>query len=74
MKIPVIFVNGLHGTISIKDLDELLEKKLIVGICRSSGWALASKGELRSDRADTSRSWRDRKCNQLLLTMRSHCF
>jgi hypothetical protein len=69
MKIPVVFVNGLQGTISIKDLNELLEKKLIEGIYRSSGWALASRGELRINRADDTHSWRDRKCNRLLLTM-----
>ena len=69
MKINVIFVNGALGTVNIEDLDELLEKKVVVGFCRSSGWAMLYKDELRSKRIDENGSWRDRKNNRLLLTM-----
>ncbi len=71
MKIPVIFVNGSVGTIRIEDLDELLEKQVVVGFRRSSGWAMAGKDELRSSRNTGEGSWRDRKSNRLLLNMRA---
>ena len=69
MKIPVIFASGAVGTILIQDLDDLLQKKIVVGFCRSSGWAVISRDELRSDRVDKNGSWRDRKHKRLQLTM-----
>jgi len=69
MNIAVIFADGSYGTILIQDLNELLEKKAIMSFCRSSGWVVPGRDELRSNRADEKVSWRDRKSNRLLLTI-----
>lgn len=69
MKIPVIFVNGSLGSVRVEDLNELLDKKVLVAFQRLSGWAIVGKDELRSDRFDDQGSWRDRKSNRLRLTM-----
>ncbi|HXE95669.1 MAG TPA: hypothetical protein VN642_04655 [Dongiaceae bacterium] len=67
MEIPVIYVNGQLGRIQDKQLDELLEMRVIIGFCRSSGWVKVGRDELRSSRVDEKGSWRDRKSNRLLL-------
>lgn len=69
MKIPVIFVDGSYGSIPMQDLDELMEKNVITSFCRASGWVRLDRDELRSNRVDEKVSWRDRKCNRLLLAM-----
>ena len=61
MKIPVIFVNGSLGAVCGEDLDELLDKKVIVAFQRSSGLAVIGKDEVRSNRSNGNGSWRDRK-------------
>lgn len=64
MKIPVVFVNGSLGVICGEDLDEMLDKKLIVAFQRSSGLAIVGRDETRSARGYGSGSWRDRKSRQ----------
>jgi hypothetical protein len=64
MKIPVIFINGSLGVICGEDLDEMLEKKLIVAFQRTSELAIVGRDELRSNRGDGNGSWRNRKKNQ----------
>jgi hypothetical protein len=64
MMIPVIFVNGSLGVICGDDLDEMLDKKLIVAFQRSSGLTIVGRDELRSHRGDGFGSWRDRKYSQ----------
>ncbi|NVN91733.1 MAG: hypothetical protein HXX11_14185 [Desulfuromonadales bacterium] len=71
MRVPVIFSDESWGTIQGDQLDELLERRLIIGFRRASGWAMVGKDELRSNRGDHSGSWRDRKCNRLLMSMQS---
>jgi hypothetical protein len=66
MKIPVMFVNGSLGAVCTDDLDEMLEKKVIVAFQRSSGLAVVGKDELRSNRSDGNGSWRERKSNRHL--------
>lgn len=61
MKIPVIFINGTLGVICGEDLDEMLEKKLIVAFQRTSGLAIVGRDELRIGRADGKGSWKNRK-------------
>ena len=65
MRIPVIFINGSLGVISGEDLDEMLDKKLIVAFQRSSGLAIVGRDEVRNRRGDGNGSWRNRKNNQL---------
>jgi len=64
MRIPVIFVNGSLGVICGEDLDEMLDKKLIVAFQRSSGLTVVGRDELRSNRVNGIGSWKDRKKNQ----------
>jgi len=70
MTIPVIYIDGTLGEIPTHDLDGLLEANVVVGFCRASGWAVMSKDETRKKRVDEIGSWRDRKSNRLLLTMK----
>lgn len=65
MKISVIFVNGSLGVICGEDLDELLDKKLIVAFQRSSGLVIVGRDEIRNNRVGGNRSWRDRKKDHL---------
>jgi len=69
MRVPVIFTDESLGMIRSEELDELLEKGEIIGFRRASGWAMLGTDELRSNRGDQNGSWRDRKCNRLLLSM-----
>jgi hypothetical protein len=64
MKIPVIFVNGSLGVICDEDMDEMLDKKLIVAFQRSSGLTIVGRDEVRSNRGAGNGSWRDRKYRQ----------
>ena len=79
MKIPVIFINGTFGAICGEDLDEMLEKKLIVAFQRASGLTIVGRDELRSNRGDGNGSWRNRKNNHrppekvIFLPQRAEC-
>jgi hypothetical protein len=64
VKIPVLFSNGTLGVLCGEDLDEMLEKKLVVAFQRTSGLAIVGRDELRSNRGDGSGSWKNRKINQ----------
>jgi hypothetical protein len=68
MNITVIFADGSVGTIDAQNLDQQIEIKAIKGFYRASGWAVLNRDKLRSNRDDDTHSWRDRKCNRLLLT------
>jgi hypothetical protein len=61
MRIPVIFINGSSGVICGEDLDELLDRKLIVAFRRSSGVVIVGRDETRGTGGDRNGSWRDRK-------------
>jgi hypothetical protein len=65
-----MYINGTLGAIPSQDLDGLLEMNVVVGFCRSSGWVVLSKDEIRNKRVDEAGSWRDRKSNRLLLTLK----
>ena len=67
MKIQVVFINGSTGVISIDDLDELVEKNIIIGFHRSSGWAMVGIDDVRSKRSQHEGSWKDRKHNRMML-------
>jgi hypothetical protein len=67
MKIPVIYINGLAGTISNEDLDSLLKMKVIKSFQRSTGWATVGRDELRKNREDKTGSWKNRKINNPIL-------
>ena len=69
MNIPVIFADGSVGSLGVQELDEQLEKNEIAGFCRASGWAMMAKDKMRKKRDDDTGSWKDRKCNRLLLEM-----
>jgi hypothetical protein len=69
MNIPVIFADGSVGSLDVQNLDKQLKSHEIKGFCRASGWAISSRDELRNSRVDDTGSWRDRKCNRLLLAM-----
>jgi hypothetical protein len=67
--ISVIFADGSEGNIGVQDLDKKLESHEIRGFRRASGWVIFSRDKLRSSRVDDTGSWRDRKCNRLLLSI-----
>jgi hypothetical protein len=69
MNIPVIFADGSAGTMDVRNLDQQLEMNMIAAFCRASGWVVLNRDKVRNNRVDDAHSWRDRKCNRLLLAM-----
>jgi len=63
MKIPVMFINGSLGAICVEDLDEMIDKNVILAFQRSTGLAIVGKDEVRSRRLEGQGSWRNRKNN-----------
>jgi hypothetical protein len=66
MKIPVMFINGSLGAVCVEDLDEMIDKNVILAFQRSTGLAIVGKDEVRSRRLDGQGSWRNRKNNMII--------
>ena len=47
MKIPVIYVDGTPGAVSIDELEGLLQKRRLQSFRRSSGWVRIGVDSLR---------------------------
>lgn len=67
MKIPVIYMDGTHGSVSSDELEELLQSEALLSFRRSYGWVRLGVDELRNRSCTNNSSWRDRKKNVIIV-------
>ncbi len=62
MIVPAIFSDASRRFVNSEELDELVQKKVVVAFRRSNGWVTVGYDEMRGDpESRRESSWKDRK-------------
>jgi hypothetical protein len=61
MNMSVIVSSGFPKIVNSEDLDELLQKNIILAFHRSDGWVRVGFDEIREPSGRKGTSWKDRK-------------